>query len=220
MSRIIERDVPCPFCGNTQKFPFYEIVNSTENPELKQKVMDGSIFDMNCSVCHESSRIGYPMLYHDAARQAMIVMTDQHNEEAILGMAAFLSKSGLIPAEACSMLRAVHQPPELSEKLIILDHDLDDRVIEIMKLSVRAIFMAANHDQDPARVQLVETDDGLFILVMMTEDDMPTLTPFNMDQYMDTEEAYAAFFTNDREADLFVNREWVLSMLTPSDVLH
>ena len=51
MSIINEALAPCSKCGQQTKVTVYRSINISENPELKAKVKDGSLFLWECPHC-------------------------------------------------------------------------------------------------------------------------------------------------------------------------
>ena len=49
MSLVREEILKCPKCGAENQFRFYDSVNVSLDPELKGKVLDGSLFKMKCT---------------------------------------------------------------------------------------------------------------------------------------------------------------------------
>ena len=51
MSIINEGMAACPQCGNRNTIKVYRSINVADNPELKEKVKDGSLFLWECPHC-------------------------------------------------------------------------------------------------------------------------------------------------------------------------
>ncbi|MDO4483731.1 MAG: CpXC domain-containing protein [Clostridia bacterium] len=216
---MTELDIPCPRCGNKQSFCFHETINVREQPELKAQVMDGSIFDMTCAVCGKVSRIGYPLLYHDPDSCLMVFMVDPGNREmAIEAMHKLITVPEVQMAVEDYMIRAVSQPPHLAEKILLRDEKLDDRTVELMKLSLTA-HVKERFGQEPDDIVLVKTDDLQFF-VMRSPDGMPDLYRFYPKGYVDTAAKYQAFYPTDPEENLFIDDDWASAFLTPADMLQ
>ena len=49
MSIIRKADAACSKCGTKNEITIYRSINTAENPELKEKVRDGSLFLWKCS---------------------------------------------------------------------------------------------------------------------------------------------------------------------------
>jgi hypothetical protein len=104
------------------------------NPELKEKVIDGSLFLVSCRHCSFKQLVESPVLYHDQTRKYVVWWfpkdsngKQNYTEEEI---------NRFIPIISGYKLRIVSTLNELREKIFIFDHELDDRVIEILKYMV------------------------------------------------------------------------------------
>lgn len=65
MSSISTKPFTCPECGHKGEFKMYNSVNVTLDPKLKDRVLNGDIFDWTCPKCGESLSVRYNLLYHD-----------------------------------------------------------------------------------------------------------------------------------------------------------
>ena len=72
MSIINEALAPCTKCGQQHKVTVYRSINISENPELKAKVTDGSLFLWECPHCGQVNLAKYETLYHDPAAKLMV----------------------------------------------------------------------------------------------------------------------------------------------------
>lgn len=119
----------CRNCGASTQITVYPSINISENPELKARVMDGSLFVWECPVCHSRNLIKYSTLYHDPDSKLMIWLSDGNaaQEEAL--QKTFLQTEELTPYTA----RFVDDIGSLIEKVKIFDAGLDDCVIEMCK---------------------------------------------------------------------------------------
>ena len=72
MSKIRTIKLTCPECGEEFDFDVYESVNVTLDPNLKEKVLDGSIFAPVCPKCGHFEVLIHPFLYHDMEKGFMI----------------------------------------------------------------------------------------------------------------------------------------------------
>ena len=72
MSIINEALAPCTKCGQQHKVTVYRSINISENPELKAKVADGSLFLWECPHCGQVNLARYETLYHDPSGKLMV----------------------------------------------------------------------------------------------------------------------------------------------------
>lgn len=220
MSRSVEREITCPRCHTPQLFTFWESVNAQESPKLKEKLKNGELFDFTCPACGGLSRIGYPLLYHDQARKAMVFLADDREREQAYGM---LDALLTLPESAAAMggytIRAVTQPMDLSEKILLLDQGLDDRVVELSKLMIHVGYLR-EHPQASIRHMLLVEADGLRYLTFVQGEDMPLSTPFSQAAYDAVRAQHSAFFPRAAKENLFVDLGWAAARLTPSSTVQ
>ena len=55
----------CPNCKKEFPFEVWNCVNAQLNPEMREKVLNGSIFNFTCPHCKFSAHTEYPILYDD-----------------------------------------------------------------------------------------------------------------------------------------------------------
>ena len=218
MSQSVERELPCPRCGHKQRFTIWESINARENPELKEQVLTGQVFDFHCQHCGQTSRVGYPLLYHDPDKRAMFFMAhSEHREAAYQALETLLRVSPAATGEYT--LRAVTQPPELAEKILLLDRDLDDRVVELNKLFIHANYMTEHPQANIEHMLLLFLDQPRYI-TMVEGEPMPLTTPFTQATYEDIRQKYAAFFPTGVKDNLFVDLGWAAKLMTPAQTLQ
>lgn len=125
----------CPKCGQQFESICWDSLNGDLNPEEKEKLLNGKLFNITCVHCGNIARFLYPMLYHDMSKHAMVKLT--FNQEEIPHICDyFKSASNLTNTDNnyAYKYRIVFEPNDLIEKAKIFDCELDDRIIEIMKI--------------------------------------------------------------------------------------
>lgn len=65
MTRIEIVDVACPACGSEGQYRHYASANVTQEPNLKLKILDNSLFTFHCEHCGASALVETDCLYHD-----------------------------------------------------------------------------------------------------------------------------------------------------------
>ena len=118
----------CSSCWAESSVKVYRSVNADEDPELKEKVKDGSVFIWECPHCGAHNLTGSDFLYHDPDRKLMVWL--------LPGKTDSVSESGLEKAAESLdgyTLRRVDDAGSLVEKVNIFDAGLDDKVVEICK---------------------------------------------------------------------------------------
>ena len=134
MSKSFKKTFICSKCGKPSEITIWENINVDLNPELKPKVVDGSLFITSCPYCSFKQRVESPVLYHDQTRKYVLWWfpkdangKQNYTDEEI---------NQYTPIISGYKLRIVSTLNELREKIFIFDHELDDRVIEILKFMV------------------------------------------------------------------------------------
>lgn len=174
MSILKQQSIVCPKCGERSDVDMWESVNVTIDPEMYEKVRDGSIFAYECPNCGFKSRFVYTMLYHDMEKKQMIFLcTDENAQKSAAeefdGMKSgrqlklIKEKTGIdAPENADNMneytLRIVPTYDKLREKLFIFDAGLDDRAMEFYKSVVFKMLKEEGHDLE--RISYFYTKDN------------------------------------------------------------
>jgi len=69
MSKNHKMEIQCPKCHRRSSFTIWDSVNVSLNPELKEKIIDQSLFNFNCPSCRTDALVQYPLIYHDMDRK-------------------------------------------------------------------------------------------------------------------------------------------------------
>lgn len=119
----------CSHCGAEADVPAYSIVNTKDNPELKQELLEGRLFIWNCPRCGRDNLIKYPLLYHDPEQKLLLWLSDGIPEVEAKMAETIAAEEGLQDYTA----RIVDTPGEMMEKIKIYDAGLEDIPMEICK---------------------------------------------------------------------------------------
>ena len=79
MSSFRTIKITCPDCNTEGSYTVWDSVNVDLDPELKSKVMDGSLFTWACSNCKKSFNAPYSFLYHDMTHNFMVQFDASRN---------------------------------------------------------------------------------------------------------------------------------------------
>lgn len=112
--------VSCSRCGHSYQVPVYRYIDAVSEPELKESVLNGSLFLRECPECGCRELLSEPLVYRDT--HLLICLSDRK-----------LEIEGL-DAEHC---RLVSNPGVLIEKVKIFDAGLDDIPLEFCKFVTR-----------------------------------------------------------------------------------
>lgn len=114
----------CPHCQSMQEVNYYQSVNVTINPELKQKVLSGTLNINICTACSKEISIVSGFLYHDMTNRIMLELALDENavDEGKDAIIRELVGKGYI-------YRKVHEYGRLTEKINVFDQKLNDKII-------------------------------------------------------------------------------------------
>lgn len=118
MATPSEHSFRCPNCGQTFSVKLHDIINVSENPELKSAVLDGGIFMQECPFCGRRHLVRRPVVYIDPDEKLLILLSDK--------------LVSMDDAEGYTA-RIVSLAGDLIEKVKIFDAGLDDKAVELCK---------------------------------------------------------------------------------------
>ena len=129
MSIINEALAPCSNCGQQTEVAVYRSINISDNPELKDKVKDGSLFLWECPHCGQVNLARYETLYHDPSAKLMVwlIPSGEISETQMQAITMHTKAMGGYT------LRRVDDMGSLMEKVLVSDAGLDDVVLEMCK---------------------------------------------------------------------------------------
>lgn len=135
-SKQHNEEISCPKCGEKGQITIWESVNVTAQPELREKLLDESMFLWKCPHCGNLVYVTFGFLYHDANHQFMLFF-DHHTDNQRIEDDPFPEHESLQQFNKNYVLRYVYGVHALKEKIFIFEEGLSDIVIEILKYFVR-----------------------------------------------------------------------------------
>ena len=130
MSTEISKDIICPQCGESQKYRLFASINAKENPELKRRVLDETLFDWRCTRCNYFAAMAYSFLYTDPDAGYIICVTPA-------GEGSMTEPTQEIQDFT---KRSVRNLAELKEKILIFDAGFDDVAVQLVKNALCTII--------------------------------------------------------------------------------
>ncbi len=141
MPSLGNRDVSCPHCGAVVKTRMSPEISAGENPDLRQRVLDETLFDWKCPECGYEAQLVYPCLYHDKENHFMVYVVPNSGccplEPVDVGE-AFPQFNGLAK-------RVVSSLAGLKEKVLIFESGLNDFAVELVKLALTDVAGKKHH---------------------------------------------------------------------------
>ncbi len=124
--------IKCRRCSADIPVRPVSVINSSENPELKNELVDGKLFIRECPVCGERQLVRFPLLYHDPSEKLLVWLSDENPETE-----AQMKKAVVVEGMEGYSGRIVDTPGQLIEKIKIFDAGLDDIAMELCKFVTR-----------------------------------------------------------------------------------
>lgn len=147
MSIRTESIATCSKCGKRTGLTIYKSINISEDPSLKEKVKDGSLFLWKCPSCGQMNLARYDTLYHDPEKHLMVwLLQDENMSETQMHSISLHAK-----AIGNYTLRRVTDTGSLMEKVLIFDSGLDDLVIEMCKYVLKMELISKSSDENAAK---------------------------------------------------------------------
>ena len=127
MSLCHKENIECPNCKKIGKKVIWESINVDLDPEMKEEIKSGKIFEYKCPKCKESFNIDYPLLYHDMTNKYFIYYTLDDKVPELP------DEYNLLKGYKSRMVKSIH---DFREKVIVLDDNYDDLIIEVIKMFI------------------------------------------------------------------------------------
>lgn len=154
MSTQISRDVGCPKCGAAVPTRMWQGVCAQQNPELRARALEETLFDWQCPRCGYRAQLVYPCLYHDRERGFMVYLAPNGSGREFQPV----DVGGKFPQLAGVKKRVVSSPAELKEKILIFEAGLDDRAVELVKYALAGV-LDKKHGEKAAEGYFVSADE-------------------------------------------------------------
>jgi len=134
MSLKHKSEITCPKCSDRQKFHTWASINTSVNPDLKQKLLDGELTAFICKNCGFQSLVEYDTLYHDIKNQRAFWL--KYPEQDQTSEIDKIAKDFFSEFSEKYTTRLVTSYHELIEKISIYDNGFNDFEIELLKLVI------------------------------------------------------------------------------------
>lgn len=131
MSKITQALIQCPHCRAASDHNVHISVNVTVSPELKEKILAGSLFWKECPNCGRGFNANHDLLYHDMENQ-FCVWLKYENQAGEIELECGADRADRIFKDY--RLRIAFVRDELIEKIKLTQDGYDDIFIETLKL--------------------------------------------------------------------------------------
>lgn len=160
----------------TMDFTCYHYIHRQNDPELVEKLSNGSLFQVVHPVTQEAAPITYPCLFEDADKKFMVIFNpNKAIDSADVSPELF---AGATTDYNEYTIRVTHYLTEFFEKINILDSNRLDTEVECVKVLTHTLLHEQN-GQKPVRLYYHEQDNKAFITVIT--DDQPAATDYSQE---------------------------------------
>lgn len=216
MSSKTTVEVTCPACGAKHKVSIWKSINTTLDPEMKQAVRDRSAFLFTCPSCGYQTHLSYGFLYHQMEDGILIHLANsEKNAEEIYKMIKDKDAVGFFSfADQDYLIRIVMSDKQFREKLFIFDAGLDDRIIELYKIFVLAMFQKESEEVfDKIGLYFYTDNDGKHYIQIIADNKTKGVVEMENDIYENLCRDYMPRLKDIRKDEPFIDRQWALEMM-------
>jgi transcription elongation factor Elf1 len=207
--------VTCDACGKPFEIRFWPILNAQEEPKLKRKVLDTTLFVQTCPHCGKKYAVPYSMTYSDPKKKLLVTMAVGEKEyqetlkqNAAGDMYALMMRS--INAEG--ELRLVRTPSELAEKAAVKECHYDDRIMELLKYHLKE-KLNANAQHVVTLSFHLEGKEPYF--ACLQEDGKTGTVEFEDAWYQEAARSYSDYVKSHKDNTIVIDEKWARSILHP-----
>ena len=124
--------VACLKCSDLGKAEIYTNVNVTNEPEFRDRVLEGELFAWTCPSCGYQARLNYPILYNDMKNRFMVYLIPKIDRFQLWDKELEQKYSNLRNISK----RVVPDFNSFKEKIFIFESRLDDMAVELSKVAI------------------------------------------------------------------------------------
>lgn len=170
-SESSEMPVSCPNCGQETSFEIWTILNAQDNPEKAASLAAGTLTDFTCPHCGFRTILDHPCMFIDPDHKLMVYNVCGDPEMTQQAEDTFAALPSMDEVMNSTEFRIVNSMQELSDKAAIFAAGYDDRIIEMLKLSVLGYAQHQNRisEDTPCMVSFIESNDERITFHIQTE---------------------------------------------------
>lgn len=201
-------DVECPGCGRNFRMDPQEFCDVTDDPDLKQRIIEGDYFMNICPECGAMVIVEYPIMYIDRNRKLKVYMAPGHEPDLLEQMNSLEIRD---EEEKDCVLRLTTNGVELMEKILIREAGLDDRLIELYKFLVWDQMKEEWPDLEEGDLLFMYDDEESYLVVWPSDNgsDEKLTTPIDPDLYRELAETCMGAMSIPEGNYAQVDQKWI-----------
>jgi len=167
MSQVVRTSLNCPRCGQTFPAIIEQIIDVGRDPQAKARFLSGRVNAISCPNCGHAMAIGTPLLYHDPAKELLLVYVpmelniNQQEREGVIGDLTRRVTESIPPEQRKAYLLQPRQALTIHGMIdTILEADgITEEMREAQrdKMHTMEMFLSVSQDEWP---RLIEEHDG------------------------------------------------------------
>jgi hypothetical protein len=139
MTKTGEGELVCVVCGHKQKIAFWESINGTADPHLRECLLEKELNFARCESCGDGGFLAAPLVYYDTERKFCVQFCPLFNDDKLdEEMLAALMEEGILDDEGVKELEReeyVFEPHMvLDPEELILYIRFREKLYEVKKL--------------------------------------------------------------------------------------
>lgn len=208
MNKIDKEMIKCPECGAENHVTIWNSIDSNVDLFAKKELMNGDLFRRVCDGCGCTFNVFFELMYQDVNHNVIIYLVKQDDVNETIDMLNKANAKMQIPTNGVRS-RVVCTLNDLREKVNIFENNLNDKVIEIIKL----LYLTNITDNNPhLKIEDVRfiVQDGKYILQFFGNEsaDIEITKEF----YDDVEKEYENEIRHKKKSYV-IDREWAIDAL-------
>ncbi len=167
MSQVVRTSLNCPRCGQTFPAIIEQIIDVGRDPQAKARFLSGRVNAISCPNCGHAMAIGTPLLYHDPAKELLLVYVpmelniNQQEREGVIGDLTRRVTESIPPEQRKAYLLQPRQAltiPGMIDTILEADGITEEmREAQRDKMHTMEMFLSVSQDEWP---RLIEEHDG------------------------------------------------------------
>lgn len=151
--KTVNRPAQCPFCGKLFDYTMYPEIIIPGDSKLKKKVINKTLFFPKCPHCKKEFKLKVGCIYRNETKKEWFIVTDSPESRfetmmktGDIGFNDISSDDDVLDfMKGLYIRRVVYDVDSFREKILLSDSNYDDRIIELMKLSLSGLLGRENH---------------------------------------------------------------------------
>ena len=206
MTKSEVEELECPKCGHRHQLKKYSLINVTEKPDLKEKILKNHVFYFDCENCDLVAPLTYDSYYLDSKKKLLILLSPSVTPKLEEEMKNWENRKDLTK-------RIVDNINDLKEKIMIADNHLDDRVIEIIKIQYLRQLERELVNDTLMNLLFDYSDQGMCFIAFFEKKGIGKM-PLSMEYYHEIEKKYLSQIKfHSKDTFMKVDMEWAGNIL-------